>query len=130
MISRGAVHLGKHNVADIDSIEAFDELIAQLETKARSHPVMIDIIADDGRGLTLGLGRDMTVLSLTGRDGDPPYYASLGNEHTEGMISFDYGGEKTNFRLRHAVPFRTAHTAVIQFLSQPGLPEAVRWEEV
>ncbi|MBO0806904.1 MAG: hypothetical protein J2P32_01190 [Actinobacteria bacterium] len=62
--------------------------------------------------------------------GAPPYYASVGDEDAKGHISFGYHGEATDFRLRHAVPISSARTAAVQFLSEPGLPDAVCWEEV
>lgn len=75
-------------------------------------------------------GRNKAVLSLAGPDGSPPYFASVEDEDAKGDISFGYHGEATDFRLRHTVPISLARTAAVQFLSEPGLPDAVCWEEV
>lgn len=126
----GTIKWGQ-GVAIVESSDAFNDLITSLEAQAmRSRPIMIDVIADDGRSLALGLGRDKSVLSLAGSKGLPPYYASVGDENADGNISFDYYGEGTEFRLRNAVPISAARRSAVQFLSEPGLPNAVRWEEV
>jgi hypothetical protein len=130
MTVQGTIQWGQDDVAVVDSADAFDELLARLEAEAHHHPIMIDVIASDGRTLVLGLGRNKAVLSLAGPDGSLPYFASVGDEDAEGDISFDYHGEATDFQLRHAVPIRVARTAATQFLSEPGLPNALRWEEV
>jgi hypothetical protein len=130
MMLQGTIQWGQDGVAVVDSTEAFDELLARLEAEAHRHPIMIDVIASDGRSLVLGLGRNKAVLSLAGPDGSPPYLASVGDEDAEGDISFEYHGEATDFQSRHAVPIRVARTAAAQFLSEPRLPDAVRWEEV
>lgn len=131
MTFRGTIKWGRQgDLAVVDSAEAFNHLVTRIEAEARRHPFMIDIVAGDGRGLALGIGRDKTVLSLVGVMGSPPYYASVGDENAEGTISFDYGGQRTDFRLRHAVPVLAARTAAVQFLSESGLPDAVRWAEV
>lgn len=127
MTLQGMVQWGQNNVAVVDSADAFNDLVTGLEAGARYHPFMIDIIAADGRSLALGVGRDKTVLSLAGAKGSPQYYASVGDENAEGEILFDYFGQRTDFRLRHAVPISAARTAAVQFLSGSGLPDAVRW---
>lgn len=130
MTLQGTVQWGRNEVAVVDSSHALKDLITRLEGDAKSRPIMVDVIANDGRSLTLGLGRDKAVLSLAGPRGALPYYASVGDENAEGDISFDYYGQRTDFQLRHAVPNSEALVAAEQFLSEPGLPNAVRWEEV
>jgi hypothetical protein len=127
---QGTVQWGQNKVAAVDSPAAFDELITALEAEASYRPIMIDVIASDGRSLTLGLGREKAVLSLAGPSGSPPYYASIGDENAQGDISFEYYGEVTDFQLRHAVPAPAARAAAAQFLAEQGLPDAVLWEEV
>ncbi len=90
---------------------------------------MVDVIASDGRSLGLGLGRDKSVLSIAGPHGSLPYFVSVGDSSAEGRITFDYGGEETEFHMRNAVPIAYARMAVLQFLTEPGLPNAVYWEE-
>jgi len=130
MTLQGTIQWGQNDVAVVDSADAFNELLTRLEAEARRRPILIDVIASDGRSLALGLGRNQAVLSLAGPEGSPPYFASVGDEDARGDISFEYHGELTAFRLRNAVPISSACTAARQFLSQPGLPDAVRWEEV
>lgn len=127
---QGTVQWGENKVAVVDSSAAFDELITALEAEAAYRPIIIDVVASDGRGLTLGLGRDKAVLSLAGPGGSPPYYASIGDDDAQGEISFEYYGEVTDFQLRHAVPVLAARAAAAQFLAEQGLPDAVHWEEV
>lgn len=127
---QGTVRWEESKVAEVDSSAAFDELITALEAEAAYRPIIIDVVANDGRGLTLGLGRDKAVLSLSGPGGSPPYYASIGDEDAQGEISFEYYGEVTDFQLRHAVPILAARVTASQFLAEQGLPDAVRWDEV
>jgi Immunity protein Imm1 len=130
MTLQGTIQWGQNEFAVVDSPDAFGELVTCLQGRADPRPIMIDVIASDGRSLTLGLGRAKAVLSLAGPDGSPPYYASMGDENAEGDISFEYHGQTTDFQLRHAVPVAAARAAVVQFLTEQGLPDAVRWEEV
>jgi Immunity protein Imm1 len=130
MTVQGTIQWGQNDVAVVDSPDAFNDLITRLQVESNRHPTMIDVIAGDGRSLTLGLGRDMTIVSLAGPEGSPPYYASVGNENAKGDITFDYHGEMTEFPLHHAVSFLAARKAALQFLSESGLPNAVRWKEV
>jgi hypothetical protein len=60
------------------------------------------------------------VLSLNGQHGAPPYFASVGDEDAAGEIWFDYGGEATVIRVRHALPIGAARTAAGQFLREPA----------
>jgi hypothetical protein len=130
MTVRATIQWGHGDSAVVDSMEAFEELLAKLEAGARHHPFMMTVIASDGRSLAVGLGRNEAVLSLTGPNGSLPYFASVGTEGTEGFISFEFGGESSGFPLRHAVPMQDARRAVEQFLCVPGLPGAVSWEEI
>lgn len=130
MTLQGTIQWGRNHVAVVDTPDAFGELVANLEDSAARHPIMIDVIASDGRSLTLGLGRAQAVLSLAGPNGSPPYYASIGDEDAEGDISFEYHGQVTDFQLRHAVPVEAARAAAVQFLTEQELPGAVRWEEI
>lgn len=130
MTLQGTVRWRRDDIAVVNSADALTRLLTQLEAGARSHPIMIDVIAGDGRSLALGLGRSKTVLSIAGPDGAPPYFASVGNENAGDDISFDYYGDVTGFKSYNAVPISSARAAATQFLSEPGLPRAVRWEEV
>jgi hypothetical protein len=104
MTLHGTVQWGRDDSAVLDSADAFDDLLTRLEAEAYRHPIMIVVIASDGRSLALGLGRNKSVLSLIGPDGSPPYFASVGDEDAEGGISFDYCGQETDFRRCNAVP--------------------------
>jgi hypothetical protein len=126
MTLQGMAQWGQNDIAVVDSADAVTELLTRLEAEAYGHPIMIDVIASDGRSLALGLGRNKAVLSLAGPDGSSPYLASVGDENTGGDISFDYHGEATDFKSRNAVPISSARMAAAQFLSKPGLPDAVR----
>lgn len=130
MTLQGTIQWGQNEVAVVDSPAALNDLITRLESEVNRRPIMIDVIAADGRSLALGLGREKSVLSLAGPEGSPPYYASVGDESVKGDITFEYYGQMTHFQLRHAVPISAARIASVQFLSESGLPNAVRWEEV
>jgi hypothetical protein len=71
MTLQGTVRWGANELALVDSSHALKDLIPRLEDDAKSRPVMVDVIANDGRSLTLGLGRDKAVLSLAGPRGAP-----------------------------------------------------------
>jgi Immunity protein Imm1 len=125
----GTVQWGQNDTVVVDSADGFNELLAEIESQAQSHPIMIDIITDDARSLVLGLGRDMSVLSIAGANGSLPYFASVGDVNARGEITFDYYGEETKFHMRNAVSIASARAAALQFLREPGLPSAVSWEK-
>ncbi len=129
MTLQATLQWSRNVIAVADSAEGLSELLSEIESKAHDHPIMVDVIASDGRSLGLGLGRDKSVLSIAGPHGSLPYFVSVGDSSAEGRITFDYGGEETEFHMRNAVPIAYARMAVLQFLTEPGLPNAVYWEE-
>lgn len=127
---QGTAQWGPDNHAIVDSEDALDALFARLEAGASGYPIMVGLVASDGRSLVIGVAGDKAVLSLDCQNGAPPYFASVGDEDAAGEIWFDYGGEATVIQVRHAVPVPAARAAAAQFLREPGLPDSVSWEEV
>jgi hypothetical protein len=118
-------------MAPVESVEELDRQLDDLEQKARLNPLMVDLVACNGDTLSIGLGQDVSVLSWVGASGDPPYYASKGNEATQGeTIVFSYRDQWSEFPLWSAIPTALARDAMRQFFRTGTLPNNVRWEEV
>lgn len=74
-------------------------------------PTMIEFSeTETGRSLAVGLGRKHTVVTYQ-ESLDPPYYISLGDLNCEGVTSFWYAGEETEYLLQNAIPARTRPTS-------------------
>ena len=122
---------GGHN-----HIEDESQLLTLLDELDRSQPPdahdMADILPDGSETtLTIGLGRDETVLSLTPVSGDPPYFASKGDSAAQGFVVFFYGGSYSEFPRSYAIPNSVGREVAASFVANGGQrPTEINWEEV
>ena len=117
--------------ASVATVEDLDRLLDRLAEEFREKPVRATLGIDSGSVLSIGVGRDMTVLAYVGPDpGAPPYYVSLGDEaapHEE--VAFYWSGEYSPCLRSHLIAGELGRDAARLFLEQGKLSRAVRWTE-
>lgn len=114
-------------------VESSDALVGLVERlhrdSVRAEPMLVEIVRPSGDSLTIGVGRERTVLTFVRGDGDPPYLASVGPEHSDEVVHFFYYGSWSEFPLRNLISWQRAIQAVRHFAQTGGLDENVQWEE-
>ena len=59
---------------------------------------------------------------------DPPYYISQGGVRDEGVTSFCYGNEETEYLNQNRVPFLSGLDALLFFVLHRSRPPGLEWE--
>jgi len=121
---------GESGTVPVDSIDDLDRRLAELAKEAKSRPFIAELIATNGNCVSMGLGREESVLSWVQASKDPPYYASKGNPKAEGTIVFFYGGDWSDFPRWSTVSATDALAAMREFFETGERPTTVEWEEV
>jgi hypothetical protein len=119
-------HGGTVEVSTVDELGA---LVTKAQAEGRE-PSILELVIDSGAAMSIGLGREMTVLGFVPGSLDPPYYASLGDLAADGFIEFAYGGQFTEFPLSQAIPLEVGIDALLDFFVTGTLSQAVTWQEV
>jgi Immunity protein Imm1 len=119
----------KHIENESQLLTLLDELD---QSQLPESPDMADILPDGSETtLTIGLGRDETVLSLTPVSGDPPHFAGKGDPAAQGFVVFFYGGSYSEFPRSYAIPKSIGRQVAAAFVASGGQrPTAIHWEEV
>lgn len=90
-----------------------------LDAIANEHPnddaILVNVYVE-GDQMTIGLGRDVSVVSFTRGCGEPPYWM-LGGAGTSGVL-FYYFGTWTEFEGGFVVPMEAARAAVARFVER------------
>lgn len=111
--------------AVIADVQAFDAIVARIQ--ASLEPTIIWLEADDGSVLTVGVGRDESVLAYVDPDGKT--FHSVGDTERRGHTQFLNGTQTDDYMLEMAVPVKLALAAAKQFIANQRRSEIVRWEE-
>jgi hypothetical protein len=111
------------------SPEQVELVLDRLTVDAEGHPFIAVVVSSSGKNISLGLGRELTVVEYQA-SADPPYYASVGDEAARGVTTFKFDGEETEIEQRHLVPIEAARRAVAEFVRSDARPIGLRWEEV
>lgn len=122
---------GEHRNQTVRERDELARLIDALEREALSRPpFMVDLQAEDGSVLGIGLGRSVSVAHYVSRGGDPPYFLSVGpfNDMPE-VIVYYAGGQWTEFPGTSAVPYQEARAALEEFFTTGELPQVFDWRE-
>jgi hypothetical protein len=98
-----------------------------LETSDK--PTMVELFDDSGLSIAIGVGHSKSVVTFQASL-DPPYFISLGNKSTAGIIEFYYGDEETEYLAKNAVPFEMALHAAKEFLERRERPNGLLWEKL
>lgn len=115
----------------VDSVEQLDVLLDKLDEQHNGkNAIMVTVeLVDSGDTLTIGVGRNLSVLSMVPGSGDPPYYSSVGDENSNGLVTFLYMEEPTEFPLRKCIPRELARQAMQHFAATGERSDQVKWEE-
>lgn len=112
--------------------EEFRGAFAEAEQDAARLPLIAEVTSDDGDCLSIGLGREISVLSYVGASKMPPYFSSQGLAWVrdgEGVV-FHYYGHWSEFPPSAAVPMADAVEAVRYFCEHGRLSPLMSWVEV
>jgi hypothetical protein len=121
----------ENRVALVDSVEALDRLLDDLNEEARLKPFMAELQSANSDTMSIGLGRDVSVLSWVQASGDPPYFASKGaGDNRNAVEVFFYRGQWSEFPAWSTIPVGLAREAMRRFFRSGTLPENVTWVEV
>jgi hypothetical protein len=112
---------------DERSVETVAELRAEIaRIRALDQPTMLFLEHDNGDVLVVGLGAELSVLSLSRRDGSS--FHSVGDLERIGFIQFSSQGVMEDFFAEMAVPEEDAVTAAVTFAETGQAPENITWE--
>ena len=118
---------------EVASIAELDELLDQLSERFSSEdPRLVGVQRSETRDcLTIGIGRDISVLNFMNGTFDPPYVSSVSTDsNANGLLVFRYGGDWTEIPAKHCVPIDVAREAMRHFCRTGALSESVLWAEV
>ena len=115
----------------IDGPEGLDRLLDEAEEAARaSEPLIATLGGDDGRSLSIGLGRKRVSLTSTSRDGMPPYFTSDNGSADETPIVYFLVGHWTEFPAWSAISAQQGREAMHHFLATGELHPGLGWREI
>ena len=114
--------------AEVGSIEELDSVIDQLERRAK-RPLIVDVIVAESGSVSLGLGRERTVVSFVPESQDPPYFHSIGTTEDGDDLIFFYYDEWTEFPRRQAIPISLGREVLRRYVRERALPDIIEWEE-
>jgi Immunity protein Imm1 len=115
---------------EVFSVEELDSIVDRAHAESRTEPSVLELVLESGDTMSIGIGREITVLSSVASSMDPPYFASLGDASANGFVSFMYGGHVTEFPMSQAIPMSVARAALRDFYVSGGLSDAIEWQQV
>jgi hypothetical protein len=112
----------------VHTVQELDERLDALDRQARaSQPLVAGLERPDGAALSIGLGRDRSVLNYM-RSPDPPYFTSHDEQaDTDGTVVFFYYGHWSEFPADAAVPMDDAREAARRFFRTGERPDNIDW---
>jgi hypothetical protein len=118
----------------VESVKELDKILDRLTADAeQGKPFIVELVADNGNVMGIGIGRPQSVLGFMEASFQPPYYASRNREFSNAddeVIVFYYGGHWTEFPIKSAIPIQDAREAFRRFFVTGALPDNIEWEEV
>lgn len=115
----------------ITSIEKLNSLLAEIHEKELSgSSVIVEVVHPVSGSLSIGLGKEKTVLNYVSISGNPPYFISVGDSNLEGTEVFYYYGDWSEYLCRNLVSLQLGLEVVEHFFLTGELSEKVIWEEV
>ena len=112
----------------INEAEEALQLIEELQRTKVDPPAMVEFFEPrSGKALAVGVGRMDTVVTFQ-ESLDPPYYISLGSFRDDGITSFCYGNEDTEYLNQNRVPLQSGLDALLFFVLHRGRPPGLEWE--
>jgi hypothetical protein len=122
---------GEHHERTISSLAELDQTLDAIhaEFAPAKMGMLAELYAEDGSSLTMGLGRDQTVVTYAGPDGMPPYYLSEGDPLETGLVRFHISNQDSEFPRSALVSASRAREAMRTFFRTGRLPPEIKWNE-
>jgi len=114
----------------VNNADDASQLIGDMQRMKMDPPAMVEFYEPhSGKALSIGVGRTDTVVTFQ-ESLDPPYYISLGHLRGDGITSFCYGNEETEYMNQNLVPFALGLDALISFVLNRQRPSNIEWERL
>jgi immunity protein Imm1 of predicted polymorphic toxin system len=114
----------------VRTVEELDAELDRLDREAADdRPPMAEIVRPEGMSLTIGLGRDHSVVTYIASDAGPYFTSHSGDSSRDGTVAFYYGGHESEFMAEAAVPVEDAREAARLFFANGERPDNVDWRQ-
>lgn len=113
---------------ELATLDELDRILDELERQAEE-PFVVELFRDDGASLSLGLGREVTVLDHVPADLNPPYRQTYAPGTAEQSIWFRFRGDASEFPPEAAVPYPKGRAALRHFFATGELAPDLSWRE-
>lgn len=122
---------GANGEAMVSSAEELDTLLDQLSMQFGGDDAVLVELARPGAGsLSIGVGRDVSVLSYVPDDGLPPYLVSRGEVAEGSGTHYYYYDTWTHFDAADLIAPTLARAVARRFVEHGELGDDVDWREV
>lgn len=119
------------HMEDVASLDDVEGLLDSIHRETSSGEALLVTVERQlgGDSLTIGLGRDISILSYIRGDNNPPYLMSVGALQGDEVVVFRFMGDWSEFPLKNGLPIAVARAAMRYFCKTGKLSEAVQWEQ-
>ena len=99
------------------------------EAKARHLAIAVNLVTPNKSAFTVVLGlADGCIVTYDGRDGEPPYFVSLGDANKDAsLVSYFYGGQRSELPASHVIPEVLALDALIDSIENQQPSSLIQW---
>jgi hypothetical protein len=124
------VSWAENETAPVRTVSELDQRLDELDRQAReTQPFVAEIARPDGAVLSIGLGRDTSVLNYSASP-DPPYFTSHDHGRSgHGTVVFYFYGHWSEFPADAAVPMTQAREAARRFMQNGQRPDNIHWRQ-
>lgn len=113
----------------VHDLAAILQVVDELSNMAGPPTLLFVSETHSERELTVGLGRNKTVLGYQNSN-DPPYFVSIGTPDAQGEEWFCAGKERTYVAAFNLVPTDRIVPTIEAFINSRSRPETVAWEQL
>ena len=101
----------------------------EAEAKARQIAIAVNVMTPKGNAFSVVLGLvGGCILTYDGQGGDPPYFVSLGDAKKDtSLVSYFYGGQRSELPASHLVPNDLALDALIDSIETERPSSLIQW---
>ena len=99
------------DVASLDDVECLLDGVHRETFRGEAQLVTVER-QSGGDSLTIGLGRDISILSYIPGDNNPPYLLSVGELQGDEVMVFRFMGDWSEFPLKNGLPIAVARAAM------------------
>ena len=131
---RAILHDFQHGSSDpfdglhLDDSEKLRDILEQLQ---RRDPIILELEGENGYRMTVGIGGPVACIQHSSSNGEPPYLVAVMKDAASGRQEEDHvflcGGQATEIRGRHCVPFSVLQSVACYFLETGDRSQDVDW---